>query len=193
MTMAKKLIIEIEDIGNKGECVAAIRKLFAAVKDRHGREKALRLWLGDTEGPRPDQRERSRLRCACMSFDKDDLRLILEYYAMAKPNKEKLSRDLAKKNESLPEEKRYPVKSAENPAGAILQQIKEALRFDGEACRIIGEAPEYLRQEALKGIENNSRRLYSFRPPRANLEKKIKKKPKLPRRRFITIRQREAT
>src|SRR5262249_17263734 len=154
-TMTKKLTIEIEDLDNGNQCVAAIRKLFGTLKDHRGFDDADRLWLYYREAPPADQRERSRLRLACFSFDYDDLRLILEYYPMPKPKKEKLARDLAKKNESLPKEERYPVKSAEDPAAAILQQIKRAFRFDREACRIIGEAPEYLRQEKLKEIEDS--------------------------------------
>ena len=102
---------------------------------------------------------------------------------MPKPNKEKLARDLAKKNGSLPKEERYPVKSAEDPAAAILQQIKRAFRFDREACSIIGEAPEYLRQEKLKEIEDSRLRMFK-------LKGMLKSRLSLPRTRYITIRQR---
>jgi hypothetical protein len=183
---APKLTIEIEDVGDQRQCIAAIRKLFGAIKDHHGSGAAHDLWFYKNEAPPPDSMDRARLRYACMSFDHDDLRLIFEYYAMAKPNKEKLARDLAKKNESLRELERYPVKSAEDPAGAVLQQIKRAFRFDGEACRIIGEAPEYLRQEKLKEIEDF--RLSSLR--HRKLRKKLKLRSSLPRIRYITIRQR---
>jgi hypothetical protein len=158
-----KLTIEIEDIGDRRECIAAVRRLVEAIKERYSLDEARRLWLDAAPPPdeRRDQeqfRELARLHTACKSFDDNDLRLILEYYAMPKPNKEKLARDLAKKNESLPEWKRYPVKSREGPAAAILQQIKRAFRFDNEACRIIGEAPEHLRQERLATLEYNRRR-----------------------------------
>jgi hypothetical protein len=180
---AKKLTIEIEDIGDRRECIAAVRKLVEAIKKHYGSEEASSLLLDAT--PPPDERERGRFRerarlyMACKSFDDNALRLILEYYAMPKPNKEKLARDLAKKNESLPEWKRYPVKSKEDPAAAILQQIKRAFRFDNEACRIIGEVPEHWRQERLKDIEE--RRLLLL---------KITRKIKLPRIRYKTIRRR---
>jgi hypothetical protein len=177
--MAKKLTIEIENIADRRECITAIRELFGALKDGHGPDEAFRLWRYYNEAPPADRRERSRLRLACMSFGYDDLRLILEFFAMPKPNKEKLARDLAKKNENLPERERYPVKSAEDPAAAILQQIKRAFRFDREACRIIGEAPEYLRQEKLDEI-------IALRRSVADLKFPIK----LPRMRYITIHQR---
>ena len=119
------------------------------------------------------------MQAACMSFGDNDLRLILEYHAMPRPNKEKLARYLVKKNEILPEHDRYPVNSKEDPAAAILQQIKRAFRFDQEACRIIGGAPEYLRQERLKEIGEARLRLL-----------KITRKIKLPRICYITIRQR---
>jgi hypothetical protein len=180
---APKLTIEIEDLNNGNQCVAAIRKLFGALRDHRGFDDANRLWMFYREAPPVDQRERSRLRLACFSFDYDDLRLILEYYAMDRPNKEKLARDLARKNETLPEEKRYPVKSAEDPAGAILQQIKRAFRFDGEACRIIGEAPDYLRREQLKEVEDARLRMLE-------LKRQSKSRLSLPRVRRITIRQR---
>ena len=163
-----KLTIEIEDIGDRRECIAAVRKLVEAIKERYGSEEASNLLLD--AAPPPDEREQERFRerarfhMACKSFDDNDLRLILEYYAMAKPNKEKLARDLAKKNESLSEWKRYPVKSKEDPAAAILQQIKRAFRFDQEACRIIGEVPEHLRQQRLKEIEKA--RLRRFNRPK---------------------------
>jgi hypothetical protein len=175
---ASKLVIEIDDIEDQSQCVAAIRKLFGAIKDRHGRTEAERLWRY-REAPPPDRRKRSRLGFACMSFNGDDLRLILDYYAMPKPNKEKLARDLAKKNETLPERERYPVKSAEDPAAAILQQIKRAFRFDRQACRIIGETPADLRREKLAEVEETLRRT-------ADLKRHIR----LPRIRRITIRQR---
>ena len=165
--VAKKLTIEIEDIGDRRECIAAVRKLVEAIKERYGSEEAFSLWMD--AAPPPDERERGRFRekarlhMACKSFDDNDLRLILEYYAMPKPNKEKLARDLAKKNESLPEWKRYPVKSKEDPAAAILQQIKRAFRFDNEACRIIGEVPEHLRQEKLATLEYTRRRCWELK------------------------------
>jgi hypothetical protein len=186
--MAKKLVIEIEDAGDVRQCVTAMRKLFGAMKDHHGFEEADRVWRFYRDPPLSDQRERARLRAACMSFDDDDLRLILKYYAMPKPNKEKLARDLAKQNDSLPQEERHPVKSKEDPAAAILQQIKRAFRFDKEACRIIGEAPEYLRQDKLKEIEGD-RRFFSSVLEGLNAKNKKKRHPR-PRIRFITMRQR---
>ena len=175
----KKLTIDIEDLNDGNQCVAAIRKLFGALKDHRGIDSANRLWMYYREAPPADRLERSRLRCACMSFGDNDLRLILEYHAMPRPNKEKLARYLVKKNKILPEHDRYPVNSKEDPAAAILQQIKRAFRFDQEACRIIGGAPEYLRQERLKEIGEARLRLL-----------KITRKIKLPRIRYITIRQR---
>ena len=149
---APKLTIEIEDIGDEGACVAAIRKLYAALKERYGVRGADKIFIRYEDLRSPEWQARQGFNEACYSFSNQELRLILEYHAMPKPNKEKLARDLATKNETLPSRERFQVDSAEDPAAAILQQIKRAYRRDKEAWHIIGEAPDDVRQEKLERV-----------------------------------------
>jgi hypothetical protein len=81
----KTLTIEIEDIGDQRECVAAIRKLFDALRERHGATGAGALWRHCHD---PAEMQASiKFNDACVSFVLHELRLVLEYYAMAKPSK----------------------------------------------------------------------------------------------------------
>ena len=174
------VVIEIVDVGDKRACVAAIRKLHAALKEHYGEREARNIFYQYQDLRSPEWQTRLRFDQACYSFSDQELRLILEYYAVPKPNKEKLARDLAKKNETLPVRERYQVDSAEDPAAAILQQIKRAYRWDKEAWHIIGEAPDGLRQEKLEHIT----RMCHWH----NLSRQNKKRlPRMPR---TTLRQR---
>lgn len=171
---ATKLTIGIEDIGDKRECVAAIRKLHSALREHYGRREADNLFLSKEDLRSPEWQVRLRFDQACYSFIDQ---------AMPKPNKEKLARDLAKKNETLPTRERYQVDSAEDPAAAILQQIKRAFRWDKEACDIIGEAPDGLRQEKLErimiycrgraDIRQKNPRIRLSRKPRTTLRQRL--------------------
>jgi hypothetical protein len=100
--MTAKLTIEIENIDNKCECIAAVRKLYAAVKERHGESEARSILLNTEDIRSPEWWTRATFDEACYSFSDQELRLLLHYYAMPKPNKEKLARDLAKKKRDPP-------------------------------------------------------------------------------------------
>jgi hypothetical protein len=97
-----------------------------------------------------------------------------------------------KKNETLPVPERFKVDSKEDPAAAILQQLKRAFRWDKEACLIIGEAPEALRQKKLEKVERfcwmeaemaevrktgkKKRRRPPFRMPRTTMRQRLEEK-----------------
>ena len=137
-----KLTIEIEDVDDWRQCVAAIKKLRAALREHHGGTRADALF---------DVYDRAEVAFqeACGHFTPGELRLVLEYDAMAKPSKLGLAKDLARRNQSLPQAASYgPNGSADEDT--MHQQIKRVLRRDEEACRIIGEADFKLRKEKLQ-------------------------------------------
>ena len=139
----KKLTIEIEDVGDWHQCIAAIKKLRVALREHHG-TRADVLFHDDVY-----DRAEVAFQKACGHFTPEELRLVLEYYAMVKPSKLGLAKDLARRNESLPPTERYgPNGSADEDT--MHQQIKRVLRRDEEACRIIGEADLNLRKEKLQ-------------------------------------------
>ena len=147
-----KLTIEIEDIGDERACAAAARRLFDALRERHGRTGAYMLW---------DYGRHAEFENACESFVPEELRLVLEYYAMTKPSKLGLAKDLAQRNESLPPTERYgPNGSADEDT--MHQQIKRVLRRDKGACRIIGKAAAELREEKLQWVARYCRRCAEY-------------------------------
>jgi hypothetical protein len=136
-------MIEIDDIGDEHECVAALRKLFSDLKGRHGGMRAARLWQYGLD------RAFMEFNDACACFVPDELRLVLEYYAMAKPSKLGLAKELARRNETLRPKETYGP-SGSTDADTVHQQIKRVFRREAEACRLIGGASSRLRQEKLQ-------------------------------------------
>ena len=65
---ATKLTIGIEDIGDKRECVAAIRKLHSALREHYGRREADNLFLSKEDLRSPEWQVRLRFDQACYSF-----------------------------------------------------------------------------------------------------------------------------
>ena len=127
-----KLTIEIEDVGDWHQCIAAIEKLRVALREQHGGTRTDALFY-------VYDRAEDAFKNACGHFTPEELRLVLEYYAMAKPSKLGLAKDLARRNESLPQTERYGPNGSTDE-DTMHQQIKRVLRRDEEACRIIGEA-----------------------------------------------------
>jgi hypothetical protein len=83
----------------------------------------------------------------------EDFRLALEFYAMPKPNKEKLAEDLARKNETLPKYNRYGPRGTTSPM-TMLQQIKRVLKR--KEYREVAKLTPAQRVEALRFAENLS-------------------------------------
>jgi hypothetical protein len=144
-----KLTIEIEDIGDERACVAAMKKLLGALREHHGRRRADLLW--SSYG---DPAELKFFR-ACRHFSYEELRLVLEYYAMAKPSKLGLAKELARRNETLrPKESYGP--NGTTDKDTMHQQIKRVFkRGTKEVLRIIGEAAPELREEGLQQINRH--------------------------------------
>jgi hypothetical protein len=104
-----KLAIEIEDVTNPDACAGALERLYDAIQEHHGHAAARHLFLPGSIGyPSKYTAEEERHRIQDNIYrTPEDFRLALEFYAMPKPNKEKLAKDLARKNESLPQDRRY--------------------------------------------------------------------------------------
>jgi hypothetical protein len=104
--------IEIDDIADKKACELAVRKLYTALIDHHGKEEAdrlLRLFPRDLNAAREQaywhpRRTLNRALYVPPYIEPDDERLVLEYYAMEKPSKEGLAKYLARRNVSLNKE-----------------------------------------------------------------------------------------
>jgi hypothetical protein len=144
----KGLTIEIEDLDNAEHCLAAIRKLFGALSERHGRQRTSLAWYYLYDYPAVMEFE-----AACAAFVPDELRLVLEYYAMAKPSKRGLAKELARRNETLrPKETYGPNGSTDEDT--MHQQIKRIFRRYKGACRFIGMASPELRQEKLQSTDH---------------------------------------
>jgi hypothetical protein len=102
-----KLSIEIEDVKDKKAWGRALRKIFRAIEENHGWDTAYNAFTwaaNDPESPRLIAEK--KFKDARGVFVAEDLRLVLEYYAMPRPNKEKLAANLARKNETLPRAER---------------------------------------------------------------------------------------
>jgi hypothetical protein len=178
-----RVSIEIEDIGDKKACALALRKLFAALEDHYGGKEADNIWRYNNSDPRapwwlPQHKFDKALSASLIG--PDDQRLIFEYYAMAKPSKEGLAKELARRNGSLQvkwrewlllekdwQAKRHasptmlspPMPAAPyGPRGAtdwqtMLQHIKRVFRKHRDACIAVEGAPLDLREEKLREIE----------------------------------------
>jgi hypothetical protein len=146
-----KLTIEIEDIGDERACVAAMQKLLGAIREHHGRRADL-LWSSYEPLPEPEFFQ------ACRHFSYGELRLVLEYYAMANPSKLGLAKELARRNETLrPKESYGP--NGTTDEDTMHQQIKRVFkRGTEEVLRIIGETAPELREETLQQINRYCQR-----------------------------------
>jgi hypothetical protein len=184
-----KLSIEIEDITDKKACVLAAGKLFTAFIDHHGYEEAFRLMMEkrdlNTERARAYWSPRNELGRALSAeqplMEEDDKRLVLEYFAMKKPSKQGLAKELARKNVLLNKQNKEWIRiyqecweqyrpppwpkqppppygsSGSTSADTILQQIKRVFRDRPAACAAIGAAPADVREEELRKAEVSCR------------------------------------
>jgi hypothetical protein len=102
MKTKTRLSIEIEDIADKKACAVAIRQLFTAFIDRHGILEANKLWAQINY--EDQERKRSPLQVLqdelweCSTFRSFDTRIVLKYFAMQKPSKKGLAKELALRN-----------------------------------------------------------------------------------------------
>jgi hypothetical protein len=179
-----KVTIEIEDVTDKKACKLAIRKLYTTFIDHYGREEADQIWFLQNRDLNAAREKAywhprltlSRALAALPSMEPGDKRLVLEYYAMEKPSKEGLAKELARRNVSLNNETNewdaaWHLCAAQNkeppwplgqrppapygPTGTtswqtMLQQIKRVFRKHKEACAAIGAAPPELREDELR-------------------------------------------
>jgi hypothetical protein len=144
-----KLSIEIDDISDERACVASIGKLFSVLRESHGHQRTDALWRSCYDPADPADPAEVEFLLACRHFILQELRLVLEYYAMAKPSKLGLAKELARRNETLrPKESYGP--NGTTDEDTMHQQIKRVFRRDKEAFRIIGEATTELREERLR-------------------------------------------
>jgi hypothetical protein len=151
------LLIEIKDAGDKAECALALDKLFRALLDHHGPEgfrQLTQMWKNlHAEERRKLLLADMTLISALVKLSHERQRLLLAYYAMAKPSKWGLSRKLAAKNE---DGEHYGGNGTTNPDN-LLTQIKHIFRDYPDVCRIVGEAPPALRQRVTQFVEYKDR------------------------------------
>jgi hypothetical protein len=146
-----KLAIEIDDLKNVYACRLAVERLYEALVGNHGEAEAASMFSDvGMHGYSPQAIARREFANACGRFQDDDLRLVLEYYAMSKPSKRKLAVELAKRNETLPEEQRF-YRGSREPA-TMLQQIKRVFREHKNDCALIGKADLALRDQELSKV-----------------------------------------
>jgi len=156
-----KLVIEIEDVTSLGACAEALVRFYDAIQERHGHKAAMDLFLQASNGY-PDRYADHEEYCAIRNYERiklnvwiapDDFRLALEFFAMPKPNKEKLAADLARKNETLPKEQRYGPRGTSSPT-TMLKQIGRVLKR--EEYREVAKLSPAERAELLRLAEGYS-------------------------------------
>lgn len=147
-----KLAIEIEDVTNPEACASALERLYDAIQKHHGHAAAQGLFLSGHIGyPSKYPTEKERLHIQENIYRRpEDFRLALEFYAMPKPNKDKLAEDLARKNETLPKEERYGPRGTTSPT-TMLKQIKRVLKR--EEYHEVAKLTPVQRAEALRFAE----------------------------------------
>jgi hypothetical protein len=158
-----KLTIEINDVKNRRACVEAVERLYEALVEHQGGIVGAEHILHEVKyghGYSAQAAARRKFTNACYQLPNDDLRVVLEYYAMNNPSKRGLAVELAKRNETLPAADHYYRGSRE--PGTMLQQIKRAFRDHKDNCAIIGAASPALRHEALRRVAEDCAR---FRDP----------------------------
>jgi hypothetical protein len=132
-----KVSTQIEDIGDKAECVRAIRELFTALVDRHGIEEAFKIWQQNRD-LKPGRfmtywRAHDKFVDARASLTPKELLLVLEYADAATRSKRWLGKDLAAKNGAKP--------------ASVVRQLRRVFSEHPEACRVICAAPPEWRRD----------------------------------------------
>jgi hypothetical protein len=179
-----KITIELEDIADKKACAIAIRKLFAALETQHGEREASRMWNrhGEFDLTSPKWTGRFKLQEALRDLpdlEQHDLRLVLEYFAMSKPSKRGLAKELARRNVGLNEKWRAwvaerrgleaeradtpwpnPPSAPYGPKGttnwkSMQTRIKNIFRDYPETCAVYAAAPPEIRQDELERLESS--------------------------------------
>jgi hypothetical protein len=176
-----KLSIEIADIADQKACMLALRQAFAALEGHYGEKEAENIWRSgryDLRSPKWQARfDASEVGARMVGLDfallssglkYDDARLICQYCAMAKPNKEGLARELARRNDTLHEKwrewlKELPPASPMPPAPfgptgstspqTILRHIKRVFQKHQKEYAAIRNAPPEMREEFRQFVE----------------------------------------
>jgi hypothetical protein len=148
-----KLIIEIADLKDRQACIEATERLYEALVEHQGGIVGAELILSEVKyghGYSPEAISRRKFANACGRLPDDDLRLVLEYYAMPKPSKQKLADELAKRNGTLPAAEHYG-RGSRDP-NTMLQQIKRVFRKYKNECAVIDKTSPALRHEELRRV-----------------------------------------
>jgi hypothetical protein len=148
-----KLTIEIDDLKNERACIEAVERLYEALVEHQGGAVGAEYILSYAKyghGYSPEAISRRKFANACGRLPDDDLRLVLEYYAMSKPSKRGLAVELAKRNASLPKEQHYYRGSQDSET--MLTQIKRVFRDHKDDCAVIGEGSPASRHEELRRV-----------------------------------------
>jgi hypothetical protein len=166
-----KLSIEIEKLTSVDACCRALERVYEAIKECQGESHAQHIFWCAVHGfpSSPKNILRRATLDICFTYEAADLRLALEYYSMPKPNRQRLATELARKNETLPPERRYGPRGSTSPM-TMLKQINRVLRKipRSEIADLSGDQ----RQEVLKVAETNcfirayERKLNNYRAAR---------------------------
>jgi hypothetical protein len=97
-------------------CRLAVWALYETIETFHGEKEARRLFA-----------RYGRDLTGTFIRERKNARLVMEYLTMSEPDPQKLAEELAKKNESLPQEKRYGPRGSIN-VETMRKQIKRALK-----------------------------------------------------------------
>lgn len=132
-----KLLIEVEDVGDKAAWVRAMRELYTACADQHGYHEAFRLWEGShdlkRDRARAFYRAEKEFDHAFYSLSPKERLLVLDYYDNPQ-SKRGHGKAFAAKNNTK--------------ATSGIRQTHRVFSEHPEACRIIGEATPERRMRA---------------------------------------------
>jgi hypothetical protein len=147
-----KLSIDIDNVEDAGACWCALRHAYLAIKRRHGGDDAKFIFFDAVHAPSDDRGQDFPVRWAIfIGLSSEDVRLAIEYYSMSHPNKQRLANELAKKNETLPPERRYGPRGTTSPM-TMLKQINRVLKK--KECDKIADLSADERHYALWAAEN---------------------------------------
>jgi hypothetical protein len=149
-----KLTIEIADLRDQHSCILAAERMYEAFVEKYGVFVAEYIFSEAKYGHGYSLGAISRRNFArvCGKLPDDDLRVVLEYYAMPKPSKRGLAVELAKRNKTLPREKQFY--RGTQVSETMLTQIKRVYsRYKNEWAVIGGASPALRHQELTRVTE----------------------------------------
>lgn len=108
--------ITVHDVKDATECERAIAELFETIEEFQGEEKTRRMFAPYGRSLTPTD-----------ISERKNFALLLDYYTMLSPNKQKLTERLVRINKTLPQDKRYGPRGTTSPE-TLLRHLNRLLK-----------------------------------------------------------------